>query len=240
MSPEFSAVVVGATGLVGKALLEELLRTGAYHEITVITRKKLNIKASNLYNVLLPDFDHLKDRSELFDVNHVFCCIGMEWRRKSDKIQLRKTNLDYPLMIAKLSKGKPAFRSFHVVTSVGATTDPILYYNTLKGQVEYGLRKMNIPALKIYRPSLIIGKRQNRGLYDEFGKYMCYLLSFFMIGSNTRRWSIHARDIAGAMVKTAIRDKVGTEVFHPNEMVRISRKGYPPVVNESTINTVVN
>ncbi len=216
-----SAVLVGATGLVGESLLKLILSSDYYGKITVITRKPLDVDSPILKNVVLEEFYELVKYGDLFDANHIYCCLGMAYRKNSDQELFRRINLDFPLIMAKLARDQPNFQSFHIVTSVGASSNPVLYYNTVKGQVEKGLTRLRLPALKIYRPSLVIGKRRPIRLKEEIGKVACFVLSFFMIGSSQKSY-IRSTTIAHAMFLTARKNEPGRQVFLPGDMERLS------------------
>ncbi|MDH5609488.1 MAG: NAD-dependent epimerase/dehydratase family protein [Cyclobacteriaceae bacterium] len=219
-----TALIAGATGLVGTHLLKQLLSEDYYHQITVLTRKELDLSDERLQIVILPDFDQLAEYEHLFDVNHVYCCLGTTRKEAGSKLAFRKAELDYPLQIAKLAKDKPSFQSFHVVTSIASSKFAAIYYNTLKGHLELALKGMKLRALKIYQPSLLLGRRKKQRIQEELAKVVCFLLSFFIIGSGKSPWAIHSQNLARSMFGVAKLGEAGTETFTPRDMLILNHK----------------
>jgi uncharacterized protein YbjT (DUF2867 family) len=226
-----TALLAGATGLVGKHLLEILLNSDDFNQITVIGRNPIEIDDERVNQVIIKNFDYLHEYESLFDVNHVFCCLGTNMRSPGSREIFRKVNLDYPLKMALLAKNKPTFKVFHVVTSVGASKKASNYYSTVKGHLEMALQRKNLPGLKIYRPSLLKGKRSNPSLREEFMKFVVLMLSFLVIkrqqlGPST----IQAKTVAEAMYHVAIMDEPEFEIFRPRDMVTLV-EGAPMVAS---------
>lgn len=219
-----SALIAGATGLVGHNLLKELLKDDYFSTITLIVREPLAIENSRVRQVVLPNFDDLDSITEEFDVHHVFCCLGTNLRNPRTRDVFRKVNLDYPLKMAKIAKSQPSFQSFHAITSVGASQDAILYYNTVKGQLERALRKQSLPALKIYRPSLLLGKRKQTSSKEEIMKLLATGLSFLVIKrQQLGPSSIHAANVAQAMLQVAKLNEIASEIFSPRDMLLLAK-----------------
>jgi uncharacterized protein YbjT (DUF2867 family) len=98
-----SALIVGASGLVGSKLLGHLLSGEEYGRVVAIVRRPLGIEHSKLEEKII-DFDHMDDVKELFAVNDVFCCVGTTIKKAKSKKVFKKIDVDYPLEMAKFSK----------------------------------------------------------------------------------------------------------------------------------------
>lgn len=217
-----TALIAGATGLIGEHLLQEILDDDHFSMITLLVREKLEIENERINQVLLPNFNDLKTVSSEFNVDHIFCSLGTTLKNPRAKDMFRRVNLDYPLKMAKMAKKQPNFKCFHALTSVGATKSAVLYYNTVKGQLETALEKQNLRALKIYRPSLLIGKRKHTSSKEEIMKLVAMGLSFLVIKKQQVGPScIHAETVAKTMLQVAKFNEPGTEVFKPRDMKSI-------------------
>lgn len=220
-----TALIAGATGLVGQHLLQEIIKDDHFRSITLIVREELAIENSRVKQVVVPNFDDLEAYQEHFDVNHVFCCLGTNLRSPGTRDIFRKVNLDYPLKMAKLAKGQPNFRCFHAVTSVGASKNAVLYYNTVKGQLETALERQSLNGLKIYRPSLLLGKRKQTSNKEEIMKFLALGLSFLVIKKQQLGPStLHASSVAKAMLQVAKFNEPGNEIFRPRDMILLEEK----------------
>ena len=222
---KYTALIAGATGLVGKELFNLLLSNDFYNKVTILSRSELQISDSRLNIVIIDDFDQLEEYGHVFNVTHVYCCLGTTMKKAGSSEMFRKIDLDYPLKMAALAINQPEFKSFHIVTSIGSSRVAQLFYNTVKGHLEQALKSLNLPGLKIYQPSLLLGKRKEFRFSEEIAKVMCFILSFFVIGSRqTRLWSIHSHDVAKAMFNVAKLDDPGTETFSPKDMIFLARQ----------------
>ena len=218
-----TALIAGATGLVGKELVRLLLAQDYYKKVTILSRRPLTIKDNRLEVVILEDFDKLEEHKDLFNVNHTYCCLGTTMKQAGSKEVFKKIDYDYPLVIGQLCKDQPNFESYHVVTAVGSDSESAIFYNQIKGEVEEALKELDISALKIYQPSLLLGYRDEFRLTEEIAKALSSVLAFFVIGSRrSRYWSIHGKDVAKAMYTVAKQKRPGLEVFTPHAMMDIA------------------
>lgn len=217
----YSAMILGATGLVGKELLRLLLSTTYYDQIMVVSRRELEISDPRLKVILLEDFDQLQTLQDQLIADDYYCVLGTTIKKAGSKERFKKVDLDYPVQMAQIARQSPAFVQYLIVTAAGASPRSPLFYNRVKGQVEEELRQMNLPALKIFRPSLLLGDREEFRLGEEAAKVISRIFSFFMVGLNKRFWSIKASDVAQAMFMTARRRQPGGAVIRSNDMLKM-------------------
>lgn len=217
-----TAIIIGATGLVGKALVRLLLEKDYYEKITVIVRRELAIKDNRLNVVIVDDFDGLNDFSTHLNAHDYYCSLGTTRKKAGSKEAFLKVDVDYPIQFAKIAMQQPDFEQFLVVTSLGANADSPLFYNMAKGKLEEDLIKLGMKSLKIFQPSLLIGYRDEFRLGEEVGKFVSSIFSFFAIGSKNRLWSIRGDEVAMAMYKEAQEDKSGVVKYNPDKMIKIA------------------
>jgi len=218
-----SALIAGATGLVGRELLRLLLDQEYYDRIVVLTRRELDIKDNRLEIVIIDNFELLEEYEDQFNTHHIYCLLGTTMKKAGSKERFRRIDHDYPLKMAELSQSKPDFEKFLLVTSLGANASSALFYNKIKGEVEESISALNIKGLKIFRPSLLIGFREDFRLWEEVGKIVSSFLSFFMIGSRRRLWTIEGQDVALAMYQVARSHDASREVFSSNDILNMVR-----------------
>lgn len=220
--PSKTALIAGATGLVGNALLNLLLQKDYYQKIIVLTRKELRIKDNRLEVILLKDFDQLESVSEKIQANDYYVALGTTMKKAGSKEAFLKVDVEYPLKIALIAMNQPDFRQFLVVTSYGANANSPLFYNRAKGRLEDGLIKLNLKSLKIFQPSLLIGYRDEFRFWEEVAKGVSTLLSFFVIGSKRRLWTIRGEEVAKAMYRVARKHNPGLKRYKPGKIIKIA------------------
>jgi uncharacterized protein YbjT (DUF2867 family) len=216
------ALVVGATGLVGKALIRLLLTKDYYQKIIVLSRRDLEIKDNRIELILLSDFDKMSEVADKLNAHDVYCALGTTLKRAGSKENFVKIDVEWPLALANIVKDQPLFEQFLMVTAVGANADSPLFYNRVKGEVEQELEKLDMKALKIFQPSLLLGYRDEFRLMEEIYKFFSSVLAFFMIGSKTMLWSIRGDEVAAAMFQVARRREPGLERFKPRKMIQLA------------------
>ena len=220
---ERTALITGATGLVGKALVRLLLDKDYYQKIIILSRRELDIKDNRIVMVILDDFDKMEEVADQLNAHDVYCGLGTTLKQAGSKEQFRKIDVEWPVRLAKIVMGLPDFEQFLMVTSHGANSDSPLFYNQVKGEVEDELIKLEMKSLKIFQPSLLLGYRDDFRFWEEVAKFLTAVLSFFMIGTKKARlWSIRGTEVAMAMFRIAVRRDPGLEKFSPRQMIQLA------------------
>lgn len=199
-----SALVVGATGLVGSSLVKLLCESEEYAAVNVISRRPLDFTHPKLV-VKLCEFDQIADKDIEF-AHEVFCCLGTTMKKAGSKQQFEKVDFEYPLTIAAIAKNR-GVGHFIVISAMGANEKALAYYSQVKGKLEAELIKMDFPRLSIVRPSLITGDRQEFRLGETIGDKVLKVLNPILIGPLKKLHSIPATQIALAMKIIALNGK---------------------------------
>lgn len=216
-----TAVLMGASGLVGSKLLHILLENSYYGLITVVTRRPLEIENPRLKVLLVEDFDRLSDWGEELVAEDYFCTLGTTIKKAVTAEAFRKVDLHYPLELAKIAGRSPDFKQYLVVTAAGTNINSPILYSYTKAELEAALCALDLPALKIFKPYLLLGKRREFRLGEEVGKIIVRLFSLFMLGLKRRVWSIKASEVAQAMYITAIRQEPGLSLLSNSDMLKL-------------------
>lgn len=160
------AIIIGATGLVGLALIEQLQSSDDFESITVVVRKKTDkLEAyTKVTQFVLEDFLLLNDE----DVNgftHAFSCLGSTIKQAGSKDKFYAIDYEINAHFADLIQDK----NIHllIVSALGANANSPIFYNKVKGQLEDYLKKLSIYKLSIFQPSLLIGKRSEVRLLED-------------------------------------------------------------------------
>lgn len=196
-----SALLLGATGLVGSHCLELLLADERYAAVRVLARRRPELRHPRLeYHPV--DFDALGAKPELFRVDDVYCCLGTTIARAGSEAAFRRVDLEYPARAAELAVEAGA-EQFLVVSSLGADSESRIFYNRVKGEMEAAVKRAPFRAVWILRPSLLLGERAERRRGERLAALLIRPIVPVMVGP-LRRWRpIDARTVARAMLRLA-------------------------------------
>jgi len=209
-----TALIVGATGLIGNQLLTKLLHTPYYDKVVVLTRKTLGISNTKLTEVI---FDFEKPDASKVVGNDIFCCLGTTIKKAGSKDAFKKVDLEYPLTIAALAQRNGA-EKFLIVTAMGADASSGIFYNKVKGEVEQGLTSLKYPALHIFQPSLLLGDRQESRIGEKVGEVLAAVFKPIMLGPLKKYRAIDSGKVANAMLEFAKKSDKGVFVHDSAEL----------------------
>jgi len=193
-----TALLVGASGLVGSLCLEDLVASKLYKEIIVVTRKKLFPPHLGVTNII-SDFSDLDEIATQLKADHVYCALGTTIAKAGSQTAFKKVDYEYPLKVATLSKQNGA-QKFILVSAIGADSNSSVFYSKVKGKLEDGIQKLNFESFVILQPSFLLGKRSEVRLGELIGKNIASALSFVFVGGLEKYKGIEASDVAKSMV----------------------------------------
>lgn len=200
-----TALVAGATGLVGNELIRILIDDHQYEKVVVLTRRELKVTNPKLV-VILTSFDNLEEVSLPCPIDVCFCTLGTT-RKKSGKLGLHQVDFEYVLKVAQISAQQAG--KFLVISSQGANIHSPFFYMNTKGQMEEEVKKSGNKIIYLVRPSLITGKREEFRFSEKMGSYLYALLTPFMVGKLRKVRPVSATQIARCLVGLAENDKEG-------------------------------
>ena len=206
-----TALLAGATGLVGSECLQCLLGQGAYSRVLVVTRRELGRAADHpKLSQIVTDFDQLENLGDRLAADHVFCALGTTRRKAGSKERFRRVDLEYPRSLARIARAQGASH-FSLVSAMGASLTSPFFYSRLQGELAKSRRDRHWPSLAIFRPSVIAGDRQESRPGERAGE--------LLLRSAPARWrSVAAADIAAAMVNVALANLPGVTVVESAEI----------------------
>ncbi|WNC70937.1 NAD(P)H-binding protein [Thalassotalea psychrophila] len=196
-----SVLLFGSSGLTGQHCLQFLLESDQYNRVVIAVRRPILITHEKLSQVIV-DFDVLDNESNLFAVDEVYCCLGTTIKKAGSRIAFSSIDLNLVITIAKLAKIHRV-KKFLVVSALGANPKSSSFYNQTKGKMEAKLKTLNLNATYVFRPSLLLGDRNEFRLAEHITAILCNVFSFVFIGPLKTLKPIEAKVLAKAMVTIA-------------------------------------
>jgi uncharacterized protein YbjT (DUF2867 family) len=218
---EKTALVLGANGLIGKELVQVLLRRRQYQTIRLLVRRQLGVNKPGCEEHVV-DFDRLHHYPSLFQVNDVFCCLGTTIKKAKSREAFRKVDLHYPLEAARLAK-QAGVRQFLIVTAMGANPQSPIFYNRVKGEVEEALQAIGFPSLQLFRPSLLLGERSEFRLGERAMATISPVLHPLLVGPLRPYRAIKANTVARAMAIMAQTNPGGVAIYPSDKIEQIAQ-----------------
>ena len=200
----FSAIVLGATGLVGKALVKQLLNDKRYHHITLLVRRPLPdslfADPEQKLQVVVTDFDKLDDFQGYFSVDHAYVCLGTTIKQAGSKAAFRKVDFEYVHAAAQCARAQHC-QSFVWISSIGANANSSNFYLRVKGELENAILPMlNLRKPAAVQPSLLLGEREESRPLERLGILLGKLVAPLMIGPLRKYRPVEADTVARNMM----------------------------------------
>lgn len=152
-------LLAGATGLVGRAVLQRALASPRVSQLVAPTRRPLPAQAGLLNPIV--DFDALPADADWWQVDAVICALGTTIRDAGSKDAFRRVDHAYPLDVARHAQAHGA-RTYGLVSAMGADPTSRIFYSRTKGELERDLQACGFDSLTFVRPGLLGGERPQR------------------------------------------------------------------------------
>ncbi|MFT6984871.1 MAG: hypothetical protein ACJAT7_000672 [Psychromonas sp.] len=168
------AIVIGATGLVGRALVDQLADADHISKIITLTRRPARHSSSKVINQVV-NFEQLEEYASLFAADFLFSCLGTTLQQAGSLAAQRKVDLDFQFKAAQLAAGS-GVEHYLLVSSSAANAQSRNQYLKMKGELEQKIKSLPFARISIFQPSLLLGQRADFRLGEKLGSYMLPLL----------------------------------------------------------------
>ena len=211
-----SAILFGASGLVGSSLLNQLLDNPAYNKVIIVVRKPLPVQHPKL-TMVVGDYSSLPNLKPQLKADEVFIALGTTKKKTPDQNEYYRIDHDYPVLAATIAKGNGA-RSVLLVSAIDANANSKIFYVQTKGKVEADIMALGFDHTYIFRPSMLVGDRKESRPAERFFIGLFSILNPLLAGSWKRYHSIHVKDLAAAMINAANDPTVTVKRYHWQDM----------------------
>jgi uncharacterized protein YbjT (DUF2867 family) len=219
MNPR-TALLLGGSGLVGGFCLRALMEDRSYGQVTLLGRRALTAPANPKLTQIRVSFENL-NAADFANTDDLFCALGTTIRKAGSQDAFRQVDFEYPLAAAKQALNAGA-KQFVLVSSVGADPGSKNFYLRTKGELEQAVSALGFQAVHIFRPSILLGKRQEFRAAERVVAAIAPALNLALIGGLRRYRAIQAATVGRAMVAAARQAKSGTQVCEYDQIIRLA------------------
>jgi uncharacterized protein YbjT (DUF2867 family) len=205
------AIVIGATGLVGQCLIEQLNSLAECERITVVVRRK-NPEFNALQKVeqfVLEDFLLLNDQ-DVSGYSHAFSCVGSTIKKAGSKEAFY--NIDFEINAHFADLFETTDTHLILVSALGANADSPIFYNRVKGELEKYIQKLDLYRFSIIRPSLLLGERNEKRLFEDLSQKLYGKFSH-LVPNSFKYKPVTAQQVAHTMVDAAKTQTQKIEIY---------------------------
>lgn len=227
-----TAMIAGASGLVGGELLRQLLDSPEYDRVIALVRRPLAMTHPKLVT-LTADFADLEKIGAGLRCHDAFCCLGTTIKAArstssgwaGSRAAFRAVDHAAVLAFAWLAQRSGAERLF-VVSALGANASSRVFYNRVKGETEEALEVLGFRTLAIFRPSLLLGARTRPRLGERVGAAILWMAEPLLVGGLRKYRAIPAEVVARAMLRCSFgRPGQGVLIFPSDEIQDMGEYG---------------
>lgn len=211
-----TALLAGATGLVGSALLPLLLASDRYAKVLVVGRRPVSLTHRKLVQITT-ELSELESVRLRLIADDAYCCLGTTRQQAGSKEAFYEVDFRYVVKLAAIMTSNFASK-FLVVSSMGADPNSRFYYSQVKGEMERAVRGAPFRAIHIFRPSLLLGERATPRLGERIGAVLLKLASPLLRGAWRNYRPVAAATVAQAMLRAAEREEKGQFVHESGQL----------------------
>lgn len=193
------AIVIGATGVVGREVVKELIACEAITRVITLTRRPAPGDSDKVENHVV-DFARLEDWVDLFQADLLFSCLGTTRKQAGSLAAQRRVDVDHQLSAARLAAAR-GVTHYLLVSSSGADQTSRNAYLGMKGELEVAIKALPFARISVFQPSLLVGERSDFRLGETLGRYLLPLAT--RLPGLRRYRPIRGAQVAARMVEVS-------------------------------------
>lgn len=219
MNASKTAIVIGATGLVGNQLVQLLLSDDRYHLVKIFHRRSIGISHPKLEEHVI-DFDDPESWQNSVVGDELFSSLGTTLKTAGSQKAQYKVDYTYQYQVAEAA-AKNGVKTYVLISSTGADPTSRIFYSRMKGELDRDVQKLSFERIRIIQPGILDGDRDESRLGETIGKAVMQVLQY--IPPLKKHRPIHGKTVAQAMINSAnlVSDK-GTRIFELEEVFSLA------------------
>jgi uncharacterized protein YbjT (DUF2867 family) len=222
--PQRTALIAGATGLVGSHCLKQLLDDPAYSQVVSISRRPGPESNAKLVQKIV-ELDNLSQLAPIA-ANDAFCALGTTIAKAGSQEAFRKIDFGYSKAFAEFALAGGA-QQFALVSSVGANAHSRNFYPRTKGELEEAVKALSFTSVHTFQPSFLMGSRAERRPGEGIGLALAKALQFAFVGALSKYRPIEASTVAAAMIAAVKRGEPGYHIYLFDDMQALAKQSLP-------------
>jgi uncharacterized protein YbjT (DUF2867 family) len=211
------AIVIGATGLIGKELVKQLMLEGKFTSIIVLARGNTGLKSPKLQEYIV-DLEDEATYSSYLKGDVLFCALGTTIKKAGSQEAFRKVDYHFVVNFAKVARLN-GVSQFCIVSSLGSNENSSNFYLRTKGEMEKAVSLLNFEGIHIFRPSLLLGERSEKRPIEKVAEFLFRLISPLFVGKLQRYRPIEGSVVASAMIKASLSGNHGMNIYESEKIV---------------------
>lgn len=205
------AVLIGASGLIGNFLLENLLAESSYQNVIILVRRLLPIQHPKL-NQIVADLKDANVLKQYIKGDDLFICTGTTIKKAGSQEEFKAIDFDLPLQIATIAS-ENKMNGLYLVSALGANADSSIFYSRIKGELENEIKKLDFKTILFFQPSLLLGKRKEFRFFEKVAQLILPVFNLLLFGKLKKYRAIEAKEVADTMLHEALKSNSKKETF---------------------------
>jgi uncharacterized protein YbjT (DUF2867 family) len=213
-----TAIVVGATGLVGTELTHMLLRDSRVEKVKTFVRRSANISHEKLEEHIV-DFTSIDNWRKNIEGDVLYSALGTTLRAAGSKEAQYHIDYSCQYEIARFaaSHGVP---EYVLISSAGASPESRIFYSRIKGELERDIQKLPFETIHILRPGILDGERTEIRTVEKLSVSLMKVLS--RVPGLKKYEPIKAKNVARAMINATFRHVIGIHSYSLEKVLTLA------------------
>lgn len=209
------AIIIGATGLVGSAILKETLANEKFTQVHVFARRSTKIIHAKLKEHII-DFENVESVQSLIFGDVLFSALGTTLKVAGSKVEQYKVDFHHQYDFAKIARAN-GVKNLVLISSTGAHPSSRIFYLKMKGELEEKITDLKFESFQILRPGPLKGKREKERMSE--------IISTFILGFLPRSRAfgnmlpVDAAVVASKSVQVALNKRLGKNIFEASDIL---------------------
>jgi uncharacterized protein YbjT (DUF2867 family) len=212
-----TANVIGATGLVGKQLVKQLLENENFGKVRIFVRRSTGIQHPKLEQQVV-DFASEKTWAKKLTGDVLFSALGTTLKQAGSKEKQYEVDFTFNLNFAQKANAN-GIKNFVLVSSIGANPKSSIFYTRIKGELDDEVANLDFKNLAVLRPSSLTGDRDETRWMEKMSIPIARFVTQFIF----RKYRpISDETVAQAMINAVLKPDPKKTIWEGDEVFELA------------------